>query len=103
MTTPPATYALEFTVEALQEWRALDGSVRAQLKKALLKRLGNPHVKASALRGDLAAHYKIKLKALGYRLVYRVEDGRLVVVVIAVGRRENDEVYRLAATRGKQP
>jgi mRNA interferase RelE/StbE len=94
-------YGLEFTVEALDEWRRLDGSVRQQLKKVLEKRLVTPHVKAAVLGGDLAGHYKIKLKALGYRLVYRVEDGRLVVVVIAVGRRGNDEVYLAAGARRK--
>ena len=32
--------------------------------------------------------YKIKLKAAGYRLVYRVEDDIMYVTVIAVGKRE---------------
>lgn len=31
--------------EALAEWAALDGSVRAPLKKLLAKRLDNPHVR----------------------------------------------------------
>lgn len=30
--------------EALEEWRKLDGSVQANLKKLLAKRLDNPHV-----------------------------------------------------------
>ncbi|MNR61265.1 mRNA interferase RelE [compost metagenome] len=48
-------------------------------------------------------HYKIKLRAAGYRLVYRVEDGRLVVAVVAVGKRERGEVYGKAKTRTAPP
>lgn len=51
------------------------------------------------LSAELSTFYKIKLKALGYRLVYEVIDHRLVVVVIAVGRRENNSVYTTARAR----
>ena len=37
--------------------------------------------------------YKIKLTSPGIRLVYRVEDERLVILVLAIGRRERDEAY----------
>jgi len=36
--------------------------------------------------------YKIKLRSAGYRLVYQVRDGELVVSVIAVGKRERNHV-----------
>ena len=45
--------------------------------------------------------YKIKLKAAGYRLVYRVDDDRVVVIVVAVGRRERNLAYKIAAARLK--
>lgn len=41
----------------------------------------------------------IKLRDVGYRLVYQVCDDRVVVVVIVVGRRENNLVYRAAKER----
>jgi len=44
-------------------------------------------------------HYKIKLRASGYRLVYRVEDERVVVVVVAVGKRERGAAYQSAKGR----
>jgi mRNA interferase RelE/StbE len=50
----------------------------------------------------LAGHpdrYKIKLKSVGYRLVYEVRDGELIVVVVAVGKRERNAVYKAAAKR----
>ncbi|BAN50572.1 hypothetical protein PCA10_48400 [Metapseudomonas resinovorans NBRC 106553] len=43
--------------------------------------------------------YKIKLRSVGYRLVYEVVDQRLVVTVIAVGKRERLEVYEAAKKR----
>ncbi|MEZ5716738.1 MAG: type II toxin-antitoxin system RelE/ParE family toxin [Paracoccaceae bacterium] len=43
--------------------------------------------------------YKIKLRASGYRLVYRVEDTRVTIMVIAIGKREGSAVYRAAAHR----
>ena len=45
--------------------------------------------------------YKIKLRATGYRLVYQVFDARVVVVVVAVGKREDSAVYRKAGKRLK--
>ena len=43
--------------------------------------------------------YKIKLRKAGYRLVYQVEDERVTVVVIAVGRRDRNLVYEAASQR----
>ena len=39
-------------------------------------------------------HYKIKLKASGYRLVYEVVDNELFVLVIAVGKRDKNTVCK---------
>lgn len=55
-------------------------------------------MQAGALRG-MPDHYKIKLRAAGYRLVYRVEDGGITVVVVAVGKRERSEIYEAAKKR----
>ena len=93
------TYELEFNVDALKEWHKLDGSIRAQFKKQLAKRLQAPHVPSAKLHGDLQNTYKIKLRDAGYRLVYEVIDQRLLIVVIAVGRRDHDEVYLTASKR----
>jgi len=86
------TYSLEFLPSALKEWEKLGHTVREQLKKKLRERLELPKVPADALR-EMPNHYKIKLRASGYRLVYRVEDERVVVVVVAVGKRERSAAY----------
>lgn len=92
------TYRLEFLPSARKEWDKLGATLREQFKKKLAKRLTRPHVQADALRG-MPDHYKIKLRAAGYRLVYRVEDERITVVVVAVGKRERSEVYEAAKKR----
>lgn len=92
-------YRLEFHPAALEEWKSLDGSVKQPLKKLLEKRLDNPHVPGGELAGDLRGCYKIKLKKLGVRLVYRVQDDALVVIVMAVDRREGGIAYKSAIAR----
>lgn len=93
------TYELEFDESALREWRKLDGSIQALFKKQLAKRLLAPHLPSAKLHGELQNTYKIKLRDAGYRLVYEVIDLRLVVIVIAVGRRDHDAVYLQASRR----
>jgi mRNA interferase RelE/StbE len=96
MATP---YRLKFLPEALDEWNALDGSVKAVLRNLLRKRLEQPRVPGAELRGPLKDCYKIKLRKQGYRLVYQVEDDVLVVLVLAVGKREDLAAYRAAIER----
>ena len=92
------TYELGFVRDALKEWRGLDDVTREQFKRKLAERLENPRVPSAKLSGH-KDRYKIKLRAIGYRLVYEVRDTTVLVVVIAVGRRERDAVYRAAVTR----
>ncbi len=43
--------------------------------------------------------YKIKLRAVGYRLVYRVDDDVVYVTVISIGKRERLQAYLAAKGR----
>lgn len=92
------SYRLEFHQLALKEWRALDRSVQIQFKKKLVKVLEAPHIPANRLRGA-KPRYKIKLRKSGFRLVYEVIDERVVVVAIAIGKRDKLAVYGLADRR----
>jgi len=96
---PPLKYRLKFIPEALAEWNALDGSVKEVMRKALKKRLINPHVPGCRLKSDLNGCYKIKLRQQGYRLIYVVEEEFLIVLVLAVNKREDAVVYRAAISR----
>jgi mRNA interferase RelE/StbE len=92
------SYSLEFVESALKEWRKLAPNIRAQLKDKLTERLRNPHVPASRLHG-MKDCYKIKLRSVGYRLVYQVNDKVVVVTVIAIGKRDRGQVYLTASKR----
>ena len=94
------TYSLKFLPSALEEWENLNNSIKPLFKKKLQERLNNPHVPASRLRG-FENHYKIKLKKAGFRLVYEVLDDENSVLVIAVGKREDNLVYLQAQERSK--
>lgn len=92
------TYELGFVEDALKEWRKLDSGIREQFKKKLGERLENPRVPSAKLSGH-PDRYKIKLRSVGYRLVYEVRNSQLLVVVVAVGKRESNAVYKAAAER----
>lgn len=92
------SYELHFHPEALDEWGRLDKSICEQLKRKLAERLIEPHVPASQLAGRLG-RYKIKLRSAGIRLVYEVREAELVVLVIAIGKRDRNAVYKVASRR----
>ena len=94
------TYSLEFRESAWKEWNKLNRQLRDQFKARLLERLKNPRIASAQLSG-MPDCYKIKLRAAGYRLVYQVVDERVVVIVVAVGKREDSAVYRKAGKRMK--
>jgi len=92
------TYKLEFVRDAFKEWKALDASIQKQFKKKLAQRLKEPEVASARLFG--AQHrYKIKLRSAGFRLVYEVHQQEVLVLVVAVGKRERNAVYKAAAKR----
>ena len=92
-------YRLQFVPSAWTEWQKLDGSVKKLLRKLLKKRLDDPHVPGSALHGALAGHCKIKLNEQGYRLMFGVLDDVLIVMVMAIDKREDSVVYQSAMAR----
>ena len=92
------TYKLTFDKGAAREWRKLTPDARKQFQTKLLERLEFPCVPSAALSG-MQDCYKIKLKALGYRLVYRVYNKTLIIEVIAIGERDKLSVYEKAKER----
>jgi mRNA interferase RelE/StbE len=93
------TYQLEWTIRANKEWEQLDCSIQVEVLKKLKQRLANPHIPADLLSGNLAGLYRLKFRKSGIRLIYKVQDQRLVVVVVAIGKRENLDAYKTAAVR----
>lgn len=93
------TYSIEFLEDAKKEWDKLDHSIKNQFAKKLFERKDNPLIPKNKLCG-LKDCYKIKLKSAGYRLVYRVYEQTIVIEVIAIGKRDKQEIYRIAIIRG---
>jgi mRNA interferase RelE/StbE len=101
-------YELAFHPEALKEWVKLDPSVRsapadvtaAGVQKETRRTPAqiHPRVPAAQLSGR-SNRYKIKLRTVGYRLVYEVRDAELLILVVAVGKRDRNAVYRIATNR----
>lgn len=94
------TYELAFKKSALKEWKKLGPNVRDIFVKKLKERLSDPHVPSAAVSGGTDL-YKIKLRQLGYRLVYSVSETTVTVTVLAVGKRNRNDVYDVALSRMK--
>jgi len=87
------SYELEFLSKALKEWHKLDATIKTEFKKKLVERVENPKVAKDKLSGfdDV---YKIKLRNIGYRLAYEVKEKEIIVLVLSVGKRENNSIYK---------
>jgi mRNA interferase RelE/StbE len=83
------TFDLAFHPDAHKEWGRLDATIREQFKKKSKERLQEPRVESARVGGenDLC---KIKLRAMGYRLVYQVQDEVVTVPVLSVGKRDRN-------------
>jgi len=86
------SYKLVFIKKAKKEWDKLNSTIKEQFKKKLAKRLIEPIIPSDRLRG-FENVYKIKLRSLGFRLVYEVKEDKVIIIVLAVGKRENGDVY----------
>jgi|ERR1700675_544841 mRNA-degrading endonuclease RelE of RelBE toxin-antitoxin system len=87
----PSSFALRFTTDAGSEIKALDESIRKQLKNVLKKKLAsNPEGYGLPLRGPLAGYWKHEFASHG--IVYRIYPDHRVVAVCAVGPRKQGDV-----------
>ena len=72
------TYKITFLKQAKKEWDNLSPDVQAYFKKKLLKVIENPHIPKCRVR-ELKDCYKVKLSTVGYRLVYKVNEEKVVI------------------------
>lgn len=93
---PPSAFELRYTSDAAAEIKALDGSVRNQLRKVLEKKLAvDPEGYGLPLRGSLAGYWKHQFR--NHRIIYRIYPPQHVVVVCSVGIRKQgdaEDIYR---------
>ena len=99
-------WEVSFTDEAKKDRAALDVSVRSQVNKAIRKVSQNPLPKSEGGYGEplgnkrgknLTGLFKIKLKKLGIRVVYKLVRTDEIMKIIVVAARADDEVYEVAA------
>jgi mRNA interferase RelE/StbE len=86
-------WAIEFDLDAAKEFRKLDRTVQLAIRKYLRERIDtddDPRRFGKPLIGDESGLWRYRVG--DFRLVCRIEDERLVVLVLAVGHRR--EVYR---------
>lgn len=85
-------YKIKFTPISDKEWKKIDASIKSQFKKKLEKVIYNPQIPKNKLSGYNNI-YKIKLRNSGFRLAYEVKDEEIIVLVLSVGKREDNSVY----------
>ena len=94
------TYSIEILPSARGEWKKLDPDIKRQAVRKLEQLLENPRVPAARL-SEMPDCYRIKLRSKGYRIIYRVLDDRLVILIVAAGKRDSrkDDIYSVALKR----
>ena len=83
-------YDLEFTSSALREFRALDSQIQARVLRKIIGLQSNPFPSGNKKLQGMPGHHRIRVG--DYRIVYRVNGDRLVIVIVRVGHRR--EIYR---------
>ena len=79
-------YAIVYEREAVKSLRAIrDKRVAAPIKTAIEALADDPHPPGCRKLAGRKDEWRIRVG--NWRVIYRVEDGRLVVVVVAVGVR----------------
>ena len=86
-------WKIEVLPEAAKELKKLDRAVTARIIKTLEQRiavLDDPRTLGSALVGEHAGYWRWRIG--DYRVVARIEDDRVVILVVRVAHRR--EVFR---------
>lgn len=81
-----------------EDFAVLDPAVRLRITKAIRKKLTtDPLAFGKALLGPLKGYWRLRVD--DYRVIYRVNQQRVTVIVIKVGMRRNARVYTDAIPR----
>ena len=83
-------YNIEFVASALREFRALDRQIQRRLSTRIEELRDNPFPSGvRKLQGE-ADYWRFRVG--DYRVIYRIEKQRVVIVIVRIGHRR--EVYR---------
>lgn len=85
------TYEVAWTPSARRRFARLPGTVAAAVLQFVYGPLAdNPYRVGKALRGELSGSYSARRG--GYRVVYSIDDGRVVITLLGVDHRR--DAYR---------
>lgn len=102
------SWQVSYIEEADKDYQALDGSQRILVDKAIEKVKQNPLPQREGGYGkelgnkagtNLSGFLKVKLKAVGIRIVYKLVRTETTMMVVVIGMRADEEVYQLAQKR----
>lgn len=96
------TYKVLFHPDAAKEIASLDNRVKLLVLKQIKKLTITPGL-GSELGNkqgiNLSGYRKIYADKKKIRIVYKIVDSKILIQILAVGKREGMEVYKKAATR----
>ncbi|MBW4079136.1 MAG: type II toxin-antitoxin system RelE/ParE family toxin [Acidobacteria bacterium] len=84
-----SNYEIEFRPAALRELRKIDRSTQPRIQGAIALLAQDPRPPASR---QLRGRDGYRLRVGDYRIVYTIDDGVLLIVVVTIGHRR--EVYQ---------
>ncbi len=91
------SYKIEFSPEAGEQFDAIkDNRVKGKLRERIGKLADDPVLQGEPLGEELKGYMSIRAVGQRYRVIYRVEHDRVVVLIFWLGiRREGspDDVY----------
>ncbi len=95
-------WQIVFHKKVLQEdLPTLDVSAKKQILKAIEKKLTlDPRGYGEPLRQELFGYWKLKVSA--YRVLYKIVQETVIVYVLKIGPRKDDDVYQSMLKRLKQ-
>jgi len=82
-------YDIKYTKEAKKKIEKLDPSIKQIIKKAIESLRSNPF-RGKPLSYELAGLYSLRTSE--YRIIYRIKEEQLIIIVISVGYRR--EIYK---------
>ena len=76
-----------------EDYKNIDSSIRKRIKKAIKDKLSShPDKYGEPLHGPFKIYRKLVVG--GYRVIYRIDRNKILVLVIKVGIRRDYEVYK---------
>lgn len=83
-------YRIEFAPRAERQFKALDRSIQMRLSRRIDSLTGNPRPQGTKKLAGEEDLYRLRVG--NYRIIYQVQEKRLIVLVVSVGHRA--DVYR---------